>query len=160
MNYNDFSNNIYNNEIIQFPYTPYSDRKKNEKKSKTYQRSLIEKKEKIFDDELHNLNVQEDFIEDNNYNNKILNDFKDEDVVDIFEVGENIISEHMNIIKREASLLSEEGKLISKLKGVDNDNNFNMEDYTPYLDNIINEKIDLYKELKRKIQEYKNLTKE
>ena len=66
----------------------------------------------------------------------------------------------MNIIKREASLLSEEGKLISKLKGVDNDNNFNMEDYTPYLDNIINEKIDLYKELKRKIQEYKNLTKE
>ena len=66
----------------------------------------------------------------------------------------------MNIIKREAALLSEEGKLISKLKGVDNENNFNMEDYTPYLDNIINEKIDLYKELKRKIQEYKNLTKE
>ena len=159
-NYNDFSNNIYNNEIIQFPYTPYSDRKKNEKKSKTYQRSIIEKKEKIFDDELNNLNVKEDYIEDNNYNNKIINDFKDEDVVDIFEVGENIISEHMNIIKREASLLSEEGKLISKLKGVDNENNFNMEDYTPYLDNIINEKIDLYKELKRKIQEYKNLTKE
>ena len=66
----------------------------------------------------------------------------------------------MNIVKREAVLLSEEGKLISKIKGIDNKNNFNMEDYTPNLENIINEKIELYKELKKKILEYKKVTKE
>ena len=35
-----------------------------------------------------------------------------------------------------------------------------MEDYTPNLENIINEKIELYKELKKRIQEYKKVSKE
>ena len=170
------NNNIINGNknVMQFPYIPYTEKKKNKNSNsnKSYQKVLLEKKEKIFDDEINNLNMNEDIIEEeinnnsnnNNYNNNIdsnnLNKIKDEEVIDIFEERENILSSHMNIVKREAILLSEEGKLISKIKGIDNKNNFNMEDYTPNLENIINEKIELYKELKKKILEYKKVTKE
>ena len=176
------NNNIINDNknVMQFPYIPYTEKKKNENlnsnSNKSYQKVLLEKKEKIFDDEINNLNLKEDIIEEkinynsnnnnnlkdnNNYNNyNNLNNINDEEIIDIFEEGENIISEHMNIVKREAILLSEEGKLISKIKGIDNKNNFNMEDYTPNLENIINEKIELYKELKKRIQEYKKVSKE
>jgi len=175
-NNKSYSNNMINENknLMQFPYIPYTEKKKNKNSNsnKSYQKVLLEKKEKIFDDEINNLNMNEDIIEEeinnnsnnNNYNNNIdsnnLNKIKDEEVIDIFEERENILSSHMNIIKRDALLLSEEGKLISKIKGIDNKNNFNMEDYTPNLENIINEKIELYKELKKKILEYKKVTKE
>ena len=119
-------------------------------------------KEDIIEEKInYNSNNNNNLKDNNNYNNyNNLNNINDEEIIDIFEEGENIISEHMNIVKREAILLSEEGKLISKIKGIDNKNNFNMEDYTPNLENIINEKIELYKELKKRIQEYKKVSKE
>ena len=59
----------------------------------------------------------------------------------------------MQIIKDDAKLLTEEGELISNIKGIGDD--INMEEYTMYLDNIINEKLSIYSKLKTLIENYK-----
>jgi hypothetical protein len=52
-------------------------------------------------------------------------------------------------------LLSEEGNLISKIKGV-SEENYTMEEYMPKLEDIINIKLSYFKELKQIIKEYKS----
>ena len=76
----------------------------------------------------------------------------------IIEEQENLISEHMDIVKKEAKLLTEEGNLISKIKGItDEDENYTMEEYVPKIEEIIQTKINYFKELKQKIKDYKSL---
>ena len=62
----------------------------------------------------------------------------------------------MEIIKSEAKLLTEEGNLISKIKGITEDN-YTMEEYVPKIEEIIGTKLNYFKELKQKIKEYKSL---
>ena len=62
----------------------------------------------------------------------------------------------MDIIKNEAQLLTEEGNLISKIKGI-TDENYTMEEYVPKIEEIIEAKLDYFRDLKQKIQEYKSL---
>ena len=69
---------------------------------------------------------------------------------------ENLITNHMNIIKNEAQLLTEEGNLISKIKGITEDN-YTMEEYVPKIEEIIEIKLNYFRELKHKIKEYKSL---
>ena len=76
----------------------------------------------------------------------------------IIEEQENLISEHMDIIKIEAKLLTEEGNLISKIKGItDEDENYTMDEYVPKIEEIIQAKINYFKELKQKIKDYRSL---
>ena len=52
-------------------------------------------------------------------------------------------------------MLTEEGELITNIKGVGNTQNFEMETYTNRLEKIINMKISIYTNLKEKIESYK-----
>ena len=74
----------------------------------------------------------------------------------IMEEQENLIANHMDIIKSEAKLLTEEGNLISKIKGI-TEENYSMEEYVPKIEEIIETKLNYFKELKQKIKEYKSL---
>ena len=76
----------------------------------------------------------------------------------IVEEQENLISNHIDIIKNEAKLLSEEGNLISKIKGV-TEENYSMEEYVPKVEEIIYLKLNYFKGLKQKLNEYKSLIK-
>lgn len=60
----------------------------------------------------------------------------------------------MNIIKDDAKLLTEEGNLITKIKGL-NDDDYQMDAYTDCLERIINKKISIYTDLKKRIETYK-----
>ena len=101
----------------------------------------------------------------NRNNNKNTNNNKTEELSNnanswqnenIQEEQENLISNHIDIIKNEAQLLSEEGNLISKIKGV-SEENYTMEEYVPKIEEIIQMKLNYFKELKQKIKEYKSL---
>lgn len=60
----------------------------------------------------------------------------------------------MNIIKEDASLLTEEGELVSNVKGV-GDIDYEIDAYTKDLERIVLRKIKMYKELKTKLEIYK-----
>jgi len=77
----------------------------------------------------------------------------------IVEDEDEIVNIHMNIIKDDAKMLTEEGELITNVRGV-GDVQFEMEAYAKRLDNIINQKIHLYQGLKKKIDVYKKHIRE
>jgi hypothetical protein len=74
----------------------------------------------------------------------------------IVDEQENLIANHMDIIKSEAQLLTEEGNLISKIKGI-TEENYSMEEYVPKIEEIIEIKLNYFRELKERIKEYKSL---
>lgn len=95
------------------------------------------------DDEVDEF-ISDDFIKYNQVSDKI------------FEQEEDLITTHMQIIKDDARLLTEEGEIITNIKGVNQEEtNFSMEDYTMCLDQIINKKISIYMDLKKKLEIYK-----
>jgi flagellar biosynthesis chaperone FliJ len=61
----------------------------------------------------------------------------------------------MNLIKEDAQLLTEEGNLISSIKGFNEQDNLVMDEYTNRLDKIIQMKISKLKDLKKKIDQYR-----
>ena len=106
-------------------------------------------------------NEKEDEKEDDNNNENInkteeISTFANtKSIENIQQEQEHIITNHIGIIKKEAQLLSEEGNLISKIKGV-SEENYTMEEYMPKLEDIINIKLSYFKELKQIIKEYKS----
>ena len=102
-------------------------------------------------DENNNNNNEEKIENANNQNN-----IKEENQENILEEQEALIANHMDIIKGEAQLLTEEGNLISKIKGI-TEENYSMEEYVPKIEEIIEIKLNFFKELKQKIKEYKSL---
>ena len=52
-------------------------------------------------------------------------------------------------------MLTEEGVLITNIKGIGEDPDFKMDEYTNRLDKIINKKIAYYADLKKKIEIYR-----
>jgi kinesin family protein 2/24 len=77
----------------------------------------------------------------------------------IVEDEDEIVNIHMNIIKDDAKMLTEEGELITNVRGV-GDVQYEMDAYTRRLDFIISQKINLYQGLKKKIDVYKRHIKE
>ena len=80
----------------------------------------------------------------------------EENIPYIIEEQEALIANHMDIIKSEAKLLTEEGNLISKIKGI-TEENYTMEEYVYKIEDIIKTKLKYFQDLKRKIKEYKSL---
>ena len=79
----------------------------------------------------------------------------------IIEDEDDIVASHMDIIKQDAKMLTEEGELITKIKGIeDSEVNFTMDHYLKRLENIINKKIDIYSGLQNKIDVYKQHIKD
>jgi hypothetical protein len=94
----------------------------------------------------------------NNTNGEVPTDINTMATGNVIEEQENLISNHIDIIKSEAKLLSEEGNLISKIKGI-SEENYSMEAYVPEIEEIIKLKLNYFHELKEKIKEYKSLFK-
>ena len=90
--------------------------------------------------------------------NNYINDTEEVDSSVIREEQDKLIISHMNVIKDEARTLTEEGNLISNVKGLTNDT-FPMEEYAFKLNGIIDKKLMQYEELKKKIEEYKRAIK-
>jgi hypothetical protein len=61
----------------------------------------------------------------------------------------------MDIIKEDAKMLTEEGVLITNIKGIGDESDFKMDEYTNRLEKIINKKITYYVDLKKKIETYR-----
>jgi kinesin family protein 2/24 len=80
----------------------------------------------------------------------------------IVEDEDDIVSTHMNVIKDDAKILTEEGELITKIKGINSELNeeFTMDEYLNRLEMIIDKKINMYSELKDKLDIYKEHIKE
>ena len=80
----------------------------------------------------------------------------------IVEDEDDIVSTHMNVIKDDAKILTEEGELITKIKGINSDLNeeFTMDEYLNRLEMIIDKKINMYYDLKDKLDIYKEHIKE
>ena len=79
----------------------------------------------------------------------------------IIEDEDDIVATHMDVIKQDAKMLTEEGELITKIKGIeDSEENFTMEEYLKRLENIIDKKIDIYSGLINKIDVYKQHIKD
>ena len=74
---------------------------------------------------------------------------------DIKNIGDDIINKHMVIIKESANILSEEGDLITNIKGVGKVQNFTLDDYIDGLENIVDKKLDMYQDIKNKIKKYR-----
>ncbi len=90
---------------------------------------------------------------------KYINNDKTEDQIkeDYEEEKEFIISSHMNVIKDEAKMLTEEGGLISRLKGVNNEQSLSMDEYANKIEKIVSKKLKYYMELKKKISNFKKM---
>ena len=106
------------------------------------------------EENIENKEENEDF--DENINDKNSMGESQTKIPYIIEEQDNLISNHMDIIKSEAKLLTEEGNLISKIKGIAEEN-YTMEEYVPKIEDIIETKLNYFKELKEKIKEYKSL---
>ena len=92
--------------------------------------------------------LNDDYIKDHHLTTKLVEDEDD------------IINYHMNIIKEDARLLSQEGDLITNIKGVGKEEDFKMDEYIAGLDKIIEQKLKLYNNMKGKVEKYKNHIKE
>ena len=90
---------------------------------------------------------------------KYINNDKTEDQIkeDYEEEKEFIISSHMNVIKDEAKMLTKEGGLISRLKGVNNEQSLSMDEYANKIEKIVSKKLKYYMELKKKISNFKKM---
>ena len=78
----------------------------------------------------------------------------------LVEDEDDIINYHMNIIKEDARLLSQEGDLITNIKGVGKEEDFKMDEYIAGLDKIIEQKLKLYNNMRGKVDKYKKHIKE
>ena len=78
----------------------------------------------------------------------------------LVEDEDDIINYHMNIIKEDARLLSQEGDLITNIKGVGKEEDFKMDEYIAGLDKIIEQKLKLYNNMRGKVEKYKKHIKE
>ena len=120
-----------------------------------------DEKEKIINEELEDLiylkkKVSKDgkFISDDFIKYHKLTD-------QIIEDEDDIVATHMDVIKQDAKMLTEEGELITKIKGIeDSEENFSMEEYLKRLEKIIDKKIDIYSGLQNKIDVYKQHIKD
>ncbi len=69
---------------------------------------------------------------------------------------ENILNEHLECVKEEAQLITQEGELITKIeKAMVNDANYDMKGYLDMAENIARKKLEMYSRLLSDIGEFK-----
>ena len=127
----------------------------------TPEKNLNNNNEKLINEEMEDLMylkktfskdgkfISDDFIKYHKLTDKII---QDED---------EIITTHMEVIKQDAKLLTEEGKLISLIKGIESEEEkIDVDEYIKRLENILDQKINIYSGLQDKIDVYKEHLKE
>ena len=162
---NDNSNN--NNKITK--KEPNTQQIKNkvedseEKKDWDYVKTQNKNNEEI---NLNQNEINNEMENEENNENEINEEFEEEEEEiiqkeendndnNINNIGEDIINKHMVIIKESANILSEEGDLITNIKGVGKKQNFTLDNYIDGLELIVDKKLDMYQEIKNKIKKYR-----
>lgn len=84
----------------------------------------------------------DDFIKFNNLTDQIIDDEDD------------IVNNHLNIIREDAQMLTDEGELMKSIRG-GNIENVKLDTYICKLEEIVNKKLGIYTILKNKIDLYK-----
>ena len=167
---NDNSNNNNNNSKIT-KKEPNTQQIKNkvedseEKKDWDYVKTQNKNNEEI---NLNQNEINNEMENEENNENEINEEFEEEEEEiiqkeendndndnNINNIGEDIINKHMVIIKESANILSEEGDLITNIKGVGKKQNFTLDNYIDGLELIVDKKLDMYQEIKNKIKKYR-----
>ena len=82
---------------------------------------------------------------------------KTEENPNLNNIGEDIVNKHMVIIKEAANILSQEGDLITNIKGVGKEQNFTLDNYIDGLELIVDKKLDMYGDIKNRIKKYRRM---
>ena len=165
---NDNSNNNNNKITKKEPNTQQIKNKvkdSEEKKDWDYVKTQNKNNEEI---NLNQNEINNEMENEENNENEILNEEFEEEEEEIIQkeendndndnnnnIGEDIINKHMVIIKESANILSEEGDLITNIKGVGKKQNFTLDNYIDGLELIVDKKLDMYQEIKNKIKKYR-----
>ena len=171
-------NNNNNNKILRTDRSKSKGKKVSTNETKSTKSNNQNKNEKIErhdykkmyeDDDMTDINIGEE--EDWNYLQKTMakrdGKIMDDDFIKynnltakLVEDEDDIINYHMNIIKEDARLLSQEGNMITNIKGVGKEEDFKMDEYIAGLDKIIEQKINLYNNIRKKVDKYKEHIKQ
>ena len=165
---NDNSNNNNNKITKKEPNTQQIKNKvkdSEEKKDWDYVKTQNKNNEEI---NLNQNEINNEMENEENNENEINEEFEEEEEEiiqkeendndndnNINNIGEDIINKHMVIIKESANILSEEGDLITNIKGVGKKQNFTLDNYIDGLELIVDKKLDLYQEIENKIKKYR-----
>mgnify|MGYP002624718027 CR=1 FL=1 len=164
---------INNNEIdeaLDLPKKKEENVKKNSEEEETNEKDNIDIDIEIKDEGEKNKEINEELDDLIYLKKKVSKDgkFISDDFIkyhkltdQIIEDEDDIVATHMDVIKLDAKMLTEEGELITRIKGIENtDENFSMDEYLKKLENIIDKKIDIYSGLQNKIDVYKQHLKD
>ena len=159
-------------DLLEFQKTENKDKEKEKKLNSndelgegnsilTPQKSMDNNSEKIIDEEMEDLiylkkTVSKDgkFISDDFIKYHKLTDM-------IIQDEDDIITNHMEVVKQDAKLLTEEGRLISLIKGIGTEEEkIEVDEYIQRLENVLDQKMNIYSGLQDKIDIYKGHLKE
>ena len=159
-------------DLLEFQKTENKDKDKDKKVNSneeveketgivTPQKNLDNNSEKIIDEEMEDLIylkktvskdgkfISDDFIKYHKLTDTIIQDEDD------------IITTHMEVVKQDAKLLTEEGRLISLIKGIGSEEEkIEVDEYIQRLENVLDQKMNIYSGLQDKIVVYKGHLKE
>ena len=159
-------------DLLEFQKTENKDKDKDKKVNSneeveketgivTPQKNMDNNSEKIIDEEMEDLIylkktvskdgkfISDDFIKYHKLTDTIIQDEDD------------IITTHMEVVKQDAKLLTEEGRLISLIKGIGNEEEkIEVDEYIQRLENVLDQKMNIYSGLQDKIDVYKGHLKE
>ena len=159
-------------DLLEFQKTENKDKDKDKKVNSneeveketgivTPQKNLDNNSEKIIDEEMEDLIylkktvskdgkfISDDFIKYHKLTDTIIQDEDD------------IITTHMEVVKQDAKLLTEEGRLISLIKGIGSEEEkIEVDEYIQRLENVLDQKMNIYSGLQDKIDVYKGHLKE
>ena len=113
----------------------------------------------INNDDEENIKVTKKENEDYN-SNKINNEKKNGNQINdkLDTTQDDLINTHMTVIKNIANMLSEEGDLVTNIKGVGEKKDFTLNEYISGLEKIVDKQINLYEAIKEKIIKYKKIS--
>ena len=159
-------------DLLEFQKTENKDKDKDKKVNSneeveketgivTPQKNMDNNSEKIIDEEMEDLIylkktvskdgkfISDDFIKYHKLTDTIIQDEDD------------IITTHMEVVKQDAKLLTEEGRLISLIKGIGSEEEkIEVDEYIQRLENVLDQKMNIYSGLQDKIVVYKGHLKE
>ena len=159
-------------DLLEFQKTENKDKDKDKKINSneeveketgivTPQKNMDNNSEKIIDEEMEDLIylkktvskdgkfISDDFIKYHKLTDTIIQDEDD------------IITTHMEVVKQDAKLLTEEGRLISLIKGIGSEEEkIEVDEYIQRLENVLDQKMNIYSGLQDKIVVYKGHLKE
>ena len=161
LEFQKIDNNNPNNEKENKQPNTNDEPEKNSKLIITPEKNIDNNSDKIIDEEMEDLIylkktvskdgkfISDDFIKYHKLTDTIIQDEDD------------IITTHMEVVKQDAKLLTEEGRLISLIKGIGTEEEkIEIDEYIQRLENVLDQKVNIYSGLQDKIDVYKGHLKE